>query len=711
MRVAASPRPAVEPRPMNVPTPDTEPTEPRALKTPLTEVREFVAEVEPTDFNPLAALGRLLRGRWLILLPICALLAGALGLLGYSVGTPIFESRAIIRILAREPSILFATGDDSRLKLFQAFVKGETIYVASHPVMERALAIINAVPVAKSRDWTVRDLSETISITRNEALIIVTAKSTDPAFAATKVNAVVDAYLALHAEGAARRAVYREGELAIRERNILEKLQETDDMMLKVGGEYGMISLVKAHIEKVAQLESMMMRRAEIASTLAAMESNTSLGNADMGDGEIKRAILLDRGLADLAFDKVKREAELVTLLLRYSENSREVHQKRLQIEVIDQAIANRREQISVLGRTGALTNADAGSEEDSKGEIRALLDKVSEQLETARADARVLNGKRIELNFLKEERAETRRMLDETRRALDVIRVESRNVMPGLIEVMSRGVVPDRPAKDKRKMLGVGGFVFGGLLGFVLVLGFALTRGRVRFTDDLWRLYARVPLLRALSSRPAHGNQGFGNEIDQVRNAIQLFPDRDLRSGNHARIISVTGIERADSTEIAHELAKSFAASEMPTLLIDADLVDSALTERTGLDGQPGWRELLAGGEPIVTSGDPGGLQVLGAGIRSGISDETVSVRSVRAALARSSGDFSVIVIHIGRLEDRLSADLIASASDLILGVVRPGDHINRVERRVCRVDELARNGCAIVFAGAQKSDPAFAD
>lgn len=57
MRVAASPRPAVEPRPMNVPTPDTEPTEPRALKTPVTEVREFVAEVEPADFNPLAALG------------------------------------------------------------------------------------------------------------------------------------------------------------------------------------------------------------------------------------------------------------------------------------------------------------------------------------------------------------------------------------------------------------------------------------------------------------------------------------------------------------------------------------------------------------------------------------------------------------------------------------------------------------------------------
>ena len=57
----------------------------------------------------------------------------------------------------------------------------------------------------------------------------------------------------------------------------------------------------------------------------------------------------------------------------------------------------------AVLGRTGALTDAESGDDEETTAEIEALLHKVSEQIETVRADAKALNGKRIQLDFLQE--------------------------------------------------------------------------------------------------------------------------------------------------------------------------------------------------------------------------------------------------------------------------------------------------------------------
>ena len=188
-------------------------------------------------------------------------------------------------------------------------------------------------------------------------------------------------------------------------------------------------------MDQTVYVQAVPANQLEALATLEAMRSRRNVAAADMGDVEIKRATLLDRALADLSFDKAKRGADLVNLERRYTGDSPAIQQKRHEISVIDQAIAARREQIAVLGRTGALTDAERSDKEETTVEIEGLLDKVKEQIETVRADAKALNGKRIRLDFLEEERRETRRMLDETRRALDVIRLESRNALPGLID------------------------------------------------------------------------------------------------------------------------------------------------------------------------------------------------------------------------------------------------------------------------------------
>ena len=164
------------------------------------DMREMANAGAVPEFNPLQALGRLMRGRWLALFLLASITAGALGATGFLSGKAIYEGKSIIRISAREPSILFADGDDSRLKLFQAFVKGETTYVASHAVMERAVRRLSEDPAVASDDLDVNAMRGSVGIARKDALIIVSAKSSDPEMAAHKANAVVEAYLALHAE-------------------------------------------------------------------------------------------------------------------------------------------------------------------------------------------------------------------------------------------------------------------------------------------------------------------------------------------------------------------------------------------------------------------------------------------------------------------------------------------------------------------------------
>jgi len=659
---------------------------------------------EPADFNPITAVFRLMRGRWIALFGLVAILASSLGYVGFFTGKAIYESQAIIRISAREPGILFASSDDSKLKLFQSFVKGETTYVASHAVMLRAVELIKASGSEYGTNLTAVKLSDSITITRKEALIIVKSTSLDAAFAAQKANAVVDAYIALHSETKTNLANFRKGELGSREQDLLTKLENLKISILDVSGEYGMPSLIKSHNEKVSQIGALISRQGEVAATLAAMKPDTGSGSADVAEQEIIRATLLDRALADLNFDKAKREAEFSAVKRRYSPSSPKVAEKINQIEIIDKAMANRRQQIKVLGQTGALTDADGATKEESIVEIQALYDKVTKNLVKARADSRALNAKRVELNFLEEERDETRKKLDGTRQALDIIQVESRNSMPGLIDVMSRAYVSEKPSKDSSLLFAAGGVIGGGMLASLLVFGCAITSKRIRFTDDLWRHIWCVPVLNTIPAGSEKTPENFNEDINRARNNILLFPSRAAPQSKQAKIIAVSRFDRANNRMTARALADSFAEANLKTLFVDADLQAESQTDTTN-----GWRELITGEAADITSQSGNAADSISCGNLARIYDASVSVSAVRQALARYSNDYDVIVVSAGDLGRSLSAELVLSASDLGVGIIQAGDNSARVNALIAKLDSLPRNGGGVIFTGALNSDPAL--
>jgi succinoglycan biosynthesis transport protein ExoP len=673
----------------------------------LDEVRDFLHEVEAPEFSPFGALGRMMRGRWLMFIGLSLVLGVAFAIVGMSFGAKKYESQAILRVYPSQANILYKTGDGSVLKTFEAYVKAETTYVASHPVMSRAYEELTREFPEQAYEFAASDLAGAIEVKRKESLIILTTKSTSAEFSAGMLSAVVNAYIALQQENLEKLASFREGELVKREDELLGNLDGIKEELLAVGGEYGVAALTKAHIEKVAQIDSLMARTTEVEATLLALQQDSGASGADMADQEIIRATLLDRALADLNFDRAKREAELVTLLARYADNTAEVKDKKQQIKIISKAMSERREQIKVLGQTGALTDTSSATPEDSINEMRSLYEKVAGQLEAARTEATRLNVKLVQLGFLEDERDEMRRMLDETRQAIDVITLESRNLSPGLTDLMAPPIVADKPESDSAKILGAVGFIGGGFIATVITILMIIINGSIRFSDELWRTVHLTPILRVIGRKAKKRPATMALEIDKLRNAIKLLPARAPRSVGKAKVISVVRFDSGAPSDVAKMLAESFSSAHLNTLLVDADLVHGELSKKLGFSDEKGWRELVRDGETSQVTLPDDGIQFVPIGLDETMNDSTAGVASVRKAIRKLANGPDVVIVNGGSFKDSLSSELLASASDLCIGVIKIGDARRPIENFIDRLDTLPRNGGAILITDAKNSDP----
>jgi succinoglycan biosynthesis transport protein ExoP len=663
---------------------------------------------EPPEFSPFSALARFLRGRkrWILLLTM--LMSPVLGYLGFINGTITYETQAILRVYPQQSGILYDTGDDSVLKTFEAYVKAETSYVTSILVMQRAFDQLVEKYPELSEDASAQDLTSAIKVRRQGSLIYLSSTAKSGQMVHDMLATVANSYLALRKESDSERSGLRLRELEMREAELLENFEILNERTLKVGGEYGVQSLARAHLDKVAQIDSLVQRRVEVSATLEAMRSNKN-SSADMSDEQIMRATLLDRALADLNFDRAKRQAELEALSLRYRPTAPQVMEKQNQIAIIDQAMAERREQIKVLGQTGALTDTSNGTDEVNIEEIQQLLEKVAEQVERAREEARDLNAKRIELRFLAEERDELRDLLDETRRALEVLRLESDNALPGLSVLMSPPVVPTKPADDTAKIQSAAGVAAGFFLALLIVIIVTTFKRTIRFSDDLWRVQHLVKNLRVVSRRDTNKTQRLGSQMERLRNDIMLMPARAMPVAGRARVISVISTGRGRSSDVSHELAVSFAKARLNTILVDADLVDNRLTNHLKLRDEPGWSDVLNGTVPdLVENND--GLLILPGGSEKLRDDSSVAIPAVRWAILALVDQADVLIINAGNVRESLSAELLLSSSDLGIAVVSRGDKVKGLDDSLLRLDELPRNGGASIFVNARSGDPGLA-
>lgn len=680
----------------------------------LARVESFLQQAEPMPANPIRIVMRALRGRFLLASFLCLLLGGALALAGYRATRPSYQTAGLVRVSPLAAKILYQNDDNQLMPLFESFVTAQVAYLKSRPVLERALTD----PRLAEAGWgngpdDLARLNEALKVERKDRseLITVTAQSVDRMVAMSMVNAVLDAYEAIYGEKAEQKVSVKEQRLYSRESELESQLKEIDRKMLDIGKEHGTESIVKAHERKLAQLEEKDQKVVDIAASIAQQEASGARGaSIDAGDGEITRLTVLDQAMADLLLDRARRSATLATLRDRYQENHPKVRQLSGEIAAIEQAIQSRREQLSLLGKTGVIAGTGAKEEAKTIDQLKQLKIELEASRSMLSQEAVELNQKKQMLSALADERGQIRSMLEEIRRGLEQVRVESRSTLPGRVEVAVRASQPTKPVTDRRAVFATGGGAAGVVLGLIGVVLMSILRQRVRYSDDLDEFEHRAPRLAVLPcvkhEVPAD-DERIRMALCDLRNQLQLRS----RSGN-CRVIAVTSIgSEAGRTTVATGLAEAFALSGLRTTIVDADWAQSEVTRRYSLGESKGLRDAIACDRHEIEQHAAGAnkLWIVPIGRDSHVADASTSWGSLQRVLSATATERDVIIIDAGGWDAQLTARLTVAIADITLVVIPRGQAISPVRTAIGQMHLLHPGQLFTVLNHADRNDPAL--
>lgn len=649
----------------------------------LRHVQEFVDD-SPAPVNPLQIIRRLLRGRWVLLFILAPLTGFVLATLTYLSIDQVYQSQGLVRPVAKERKILYADNDDSRLRLYDAFVSSEATYLQSQRVLRRAHEILVDRLDKRGLQYkglTFKALADATSVKKLKGLIAVQASNPSPQIAKLMVNAVLDGYLDLQSRQSDTRQTLRARELEARVQELVTKQSGLSQALLDIGEEYDASSLAKAHLTKVTQLEELSARIDELSNALVEMEAADGALDADTGDMEIKRATLLDRAMADMVFERAKRAAELEKLLLRYQKSHPKVATLSASLDVIDEAIETRRRLIATLGKTGAITGTDGASKTQSMDELRALKKKLTVRRAELSAEAKVLNGKLIQLRRINAEQAQISGMLAETRRILDQVLLESRNSLPGIIEILSRGSTPGQPHKDKRKQFAILSFLVGSGLIAIWLLSQRMLDPRLTYSDDLETLISPRTAVTVFE------------KTGQRMVAAKFLSDLQVHADwSHDRTNIVTLTRFSGGVTIPLDvIAEEAARQSMRTLILCASPEEGA--------NDPGFIEAIKSGDQLKQRSQKG-YDFIGYGQRS--KDCGFSVQAVRSWLQDIAPDYDLVLIYCGIAEQHYATRILPKLADISVAALGVGDE-KRLFRRFVSTGDVS----TVLFVGARPDDP----
>ena len=677
----------------------------------LGQIRDFIDTDEPTPVDPLGIALRAVRGRAIPIAVIALVLAFLFATTTWFFITPTYQSTGVIRVIAREAKLLYTDSDDSRLRLWDAFVTAELHLMQSRPVLESAWQALNETP---NRNFKmpegVGDLARIIGIANSKGLVTVAARSGNPFLSAAAVNAVLDSYESYKDAARNRTTELRRSELDDRVNSFSNTLTALDESYLSIGGEHDITSLSKAHIAKTAQLEVLEERISELDITLAQMRQTGSAGAGDIRNGEIQRALLLDQAMAEMTYDRASRMANLSTLRRRYQPTHSIVLGAELQLATLEAAIDERREQITTLGNVGALTGGTSQSAQQSLDEMQAVRQKLSDRRTILTAEAGSLIEKLVNIRRVAAEQARVGKLLDQTKVALDEVLVESQAGLSRSIEVIARGKVPDGPIEDKRKPFTFGAALFGTLATMIAFILASFFYPRVRYSDDLEpRTAGRIAAV--VREKPC-------DESELRRASFRIRNEIDMRRAGTEKplVIGVAGVSPAgEPATMAAALTSAFAARDLNVLLIDAD-PNSTITRDFGLTDGLGLSDVIAIGTPIADAIKNvetvhGEIHVLGAGScnldHSGDQISTLAIGDFRLLIESVASRHDVVIVDLGVLAAGRHSALGASISDQFVLVTSTGDRKRSVANAGILLDRITPDRYVLALNRASSLDP----
>lgn len=620
----------------------------------------------PAGPSPVAIVLRTLQGRYRWAIALSVVLAGVGVYLGVVLPVPKYRCSGIIEIVPKTPKILFNI-EENQITNVGSFVLAQVRLVMSRRVVDIAMASPEWKALGRGiGDEATSEFQMSLSAVnpKNTLYVEVAFTDPDPAAATVAVNQVIKAYMKIVDEIERERMRSTVGILEQRRTELNDRLSQIRKDVLAVSGDLGSSWIDMRHTYLISSIQRDDALLHTIDTEIEELKLTGALPAAtDPSLMTPELAAVKDGVMNGLLLKKedLLHQVEFLETARGRGPNHPEVVAVRDEIAMTERRIADR---LDVLRGT----STGPISPELAIQERVARRDRLLAAREAAAEEAKSVARKQTLIANLLAEAATVGQQIDEVKRRLEQIDVESDQ--QGRIRVLTQGSRPFQPSEDKRLMFGFAGLGGGIALGFGLVLAWGLRDARVRYLDDVDgdpTRYRFLGMLPEIGGAPAEGDPADAVAladycIHHVRTLLQL---------GHAapgRIVALTSPSPgAGKTTLGMALGMSFGATGTRTLLIDCDLVGQGATRSLrALVADCGRRALECGDAPADRADARGRIG---------------SVIAARAA-PPTDREFDELV---GALRERASSDPGSAASALraVEGYLRYGAERGRGGRR----------------------------
>lgn len=666
--------------------------------------------------NIIRLLHTSLRGRYpiVLLLAISAMAGG--GLLGYSMGQPLFRSEAIIRIQPRLPTILKRDPEQST-QMFASFVNTQASLLQHERVLSRAIYSDRWRQLGRGNlPHHEQTFKRSLTVkTSRDAPELIRVSFTDPEGPAAKVglDEVLKAYWEFF--GGVENTEVKNIQYSILEaqqRTYREKAASLRAEVLNDAAEYGTQDLEQFHSMKMQQLVGVERRIGDLQLVLAERA-------AGPGTEPRTEAALPEKATAEMI---AARDPLMAGYMVRMRELERlleatlgkgigEGHEA---VKAARSEIASQKKLIDEYTRIfnesrefvppGGPDTADLAME--SVEELQARSVSLKAQAAEWRREAVAIGNKRMAIDAKLREIAEQERRLDEINNRIEEVDIESKVEKEiGRIEIIYPETVPTSPTVDTRVKYAIVGAGLGGsgVIGLAVLLG--LIDRRCRYSDQVsnpvdGKLLACLPVMKQGSAEEER--LAAVHSLHQVRAQMQIVsPDY--------RIVAITSACPGDGkTSVCLSLGISFAGVGRRTLLIDLDLIGHGLSSRMRMCDGSGVLEALAAGtaEGFARPSHVPGMDILPTGSSVDASPARLRREEIRALFARAASLYDTILVDTGPLLGSLEANYVCAIAEGVLLVVGRGQSRTLYRRAVQHIRDINARLLGVVFNRARDTD-----
>jgi polysaccharide biosynthesis transport protein len=652
-----------------------------------------------------------LRGRYLFAVFVGLILGVAGGYAGYKSQKPLYRGEALIQIRANVRNIT----DTGFIPNFDELLQSEALTVSSRAMIRNAMRLAEWEGTGLATDGDAQvEVAENLTAehpTRTEYIRLYYANR-NPDVAVAVVTCITKAYQKFFQDRAKGDEYTRLTTLATHILTIEGQIKNIEEKIVQIARQYGtdnLDAIRDAKFEQDNKLE-LQLRQAEFALESAKNKQDAKQVILNLN---VEKIGMLDPGMREHLFARnaIKNQIEELKERGVMSENQlmkqlvRKLELKQLEI---DRYAAEWRDTMKMWADEPSLAQGGmARLLALSPAVLENEVNYIRKRYQQLHAEYLEVGQRAIDLKELIKQREDKAKEKLDAERKQEVILLDAK--MGSRLNIIDFGTVSNKPFKDRRKLMGVAGAMFGfGLpMGIFVLMG--LMNRRYLYTDDAGEYAQNVPLLGILPRLPdklTDPEQAAvaAHCIHQIRIMLQVGADPESR-----RVFMITSASTGDGkTSLTMALGLSFAASGSKTLVIDCDMVGQGLTHRLKAHHVPGLIETLNLGtlRGHVRKTATKGLYVLPIGNADAMHAGVLSPQSIKRLLVACREHFDVIIIDTGPILGSLEASVVAPEADGVVLAVARGQQQPMVEKAVKMLRNIGGKVLGIVFNRAEQRD-----